>query len=74
MDIGWKLENSYSELPKTFYSEVQVSPVREPSLVVLNEALAGELGLSAQALKSEDGVAVLAGNRVPSGFVRTGHW
>ena len=42
-------------------------PVADPSLLVLNEALAVELGLDVDALRSPDGVAVLAGNAVPEG-------
>ncbi len=43
------------------------APVADPSLIVLNEALAAELGLDVDALRSPDGVAVLAGNAVPAG-------
>ena len=42
-------------------------PVADPSLLVLNESLAAELGLDVDALRSHDGVAVLAGNAVPEG-------
>jgi uncharacterized protein YdiU (UPF0061 family) len=42
-----------------------VAPV--PELLALNEALALELGLDPDALKTPDGVAVLAGNAVPAG-------
>ena len=34
---------------------------------ILNDALATSLGLNVQALQSEDGVAVLAGNQIPEG-------
>ncbi|GGF91024.1 UPF0061 protein [Paenibacillus abyssi] len=43
------------------------TPVRSPKLAILNEPLAATLGLNVQALQSNDGVAVLAGNRVPEG-------
>ena len=39
----------------------------EPQLLVLNEPLAIELGIDPNELRSESGVAVLAGNRVPQG-------
>lgn len=64
---GWKFDNSYAELPDIFYSRIDLNPVRPPKLAVLNEALAGELGLNAEALRSEENVAVFAGNRVPEG-------
>ncbi|MCE7791548.1 YdiU family protein [Salipaludibacillus sp. CUR1] len=64
---GWKLENSYSDLPENFYSERHPDPVRSPELVVFNDTLAESLGLSAEEMRSEEGVAVLAGNRLPEG-------
>jgi serine/tyrosine/threonine adenylyltransferase len=42
-------------------------PVTEPAPIVLNDALAAELGLDVAALRSPDGVALLAGNTVPEG-------
>lgn len=69
MEAGWNLENSYAELPSTFFSQLKPTPVVAPKLVVLNEHLAAELGLNAAALRSDEGVAVLAGNAVPEGSV-----
>lgn len=65
--IGWKFDHSYTKLPSTFYTKQELKPVRAPGMVVLNDALAASLGLRAEALQSEEGVAVLAGNRVPEG-------
>lgn len=64
---GWQLDNSYSRLPDIFHSTITVNPVRSPKLVVLNEALAETLGLAPAELTKEDGVAILAGNQVPTG-------
>ena len=64
---GWNFDNSYARLPELFSTSLHPTPVREPKLIVLNDALAASLGLNAQALKSEEGVAVFAGNRVPEG-------
>lgn len=63
--IGWQLENSYSQLPEIFHSTITVNPVRSPKLVIFNNALAETLGLDPVELTEEDGVAILAGNRVP---------
>ena len=41
--------------------------VADPSLLVLNEALATEIGLDPDSLRSPDAVAVLAGNATPDG-------
>ncbi|MDN4526390.1 protein adenylyltransferase SelO [Fictibacillus fluitans] len=66
---GWKLENSYAELPKAFFSLIQVNPVESPEMIVLNHSLAESLGLNARALESGEGVKVFAGNEVPEGSV-----
>ncbi|GAA3326279.1 hypothetical protein GCM10020331_061530 [Ectobacillus funiculus] len=64
---GWNLDNSYSRLPKSFFSSLNPNPVRSPKLVILNSALAASLGLNAEALQNNDSVEVFAGNRVPEG-------
>ncbi|ARU60152.1 hypothetical protein CBW65_03085 [Tumebacillus avium] len=64
---GWNLENSYASLPDVFYTSQRPNPVPSPKLVILNQTLAASLGLNAEALQSEDGVKVLAGNEVPEG-------
>src|SRR5690606_23321818 len=43
------------------------TPVKSPGLIRLNEALAAEMGLDISWLKSPDGIAMLAGSRVPPG-------
>ncbi|MCD5414359.1 MAG: YdiU family protein [Clostridiales bacterium] len=67
LEAGWKLENSYSRLPKSFFSSLKPTPVRSPKLIILNHPLSKDLGLSIEALKSDDGVSVLAGNQIPEG-------
>jgi uncharacterized protein YdiU (UPF0061 family) len=60
-------DNSFvRELPGAFVSWPP-APVVAPALVYLNRALAEDLGLDADALASEAGAAVFAGNRVPAG-------
>ncbi|KMY48698.1 protein adenylyltransferase SelO [Peribacillus loiseleuriae] len=66
-ETGWNLDNSYARLPKSFVSSINPTPVRLPKLIILNNQVATSLGLDIQALKSEDGVAVLAGNQIPEG-------
>lgn len=61
------LENSYLRLPEAFYARVEPTPVRRPVMIRVNRALAEELGLDPDALASDAGVQVLAGNRVPAG-------
>lgn len=64
---GWKLENTYGELPSTLYHDQTLNLVRKPELLILNEALAAELELNIQELKSENGLAIFAGNAIPEG-------
>jgi serine/tyrosine/threonine adenylyltransferase len=49
------------------YQPWQAAPAPSPELVALNDELAGELGLDAEALRAPEGVAVLAGTAVPTG-------
>ena len=60
-------DNSYSRLPDRFYARLDPTPVAAPALVRVNVALAEQMGIDPDALASPDGVAVLAGNRVPPG-------
>jgi uncharacterized protein YdiU (UPF0061 family) len=60
-------DNSYARLPERFYARVAPTPVEAPRLVRLNEGLAEQLGLDPGWLAGPEGVAVLAGNRVPEG-------
>ena len=39
-NIGWNFHNTYKDLPKPFYSEIKLSPVRKLELIILNEPLA----------------------------------
>ncbi|MBY0097888.1 protein adenylyltransferase SelO [Mesobacillus maritimus] len=66
-ETGWNFDNSYTRLPKPFYTSQNPAPVRSPELVIFNEALAQSLGLNPVALQSEAGVQVFAGNQVPKG-------
>ncbi|MGQ0846155.1 MAG: protein adenylyltransferase SelO [Sporichthyaceae bacterium] len=60
-------DNSFVRDLEGLFLPFRPRPVREPSLLLFNDALAAELGLSAQALRSPEGVAVLVGNEVPEG-------
>ncbi|MEP3630780.1 MAG: protein adenylyltransferase SelO [Hyphomicrobiales bacterium] len=60
-------DNSYAKLPSSFYAKLQPKPVASPSLIKVNHKLANSLGVDAAFLESAEGVAILAGNRVPEG-------
>ncbi|WLR47986.1 YdiU family protein [Halobacillus litoralis] len=59
---GWNLQQSYKELPDSFYTKTTPSEVEKPELVLYNESLAEKLGLS-----TEPDPAIFGGNRIPEG-------
>ena len=67
--FGFNLDNSYSRLPASFFSYLDPTPVPAPEAVCINDKLATSLGLDGQALRQDDGVAILAGNQNPPGGV-----
>ncbi|PZO64251.1 MAG: YdiU family protein [Paracoccus denitrificans] len=60
-------DNSYARLGEGFFARTPATPVALPSLISVNDALAERLGISPDWLRSADGVAMLAGNRMPLG-------
>src|SRR5699024_1987798 len=63
--IGWHLENSYQQLPQKFFTQLRPTPVDDPHLVMFNDTLAATLGFQTDDLKSNQGVDILAGNKMP---------
>ena len=61
---GKALENTYITLPELFYSRQLPSKVPSPEMIIWNEKLGQDLGLDTGFFKSEEGVAVLSGNKV----------
>jgi serine/tyrosine/threonine adenylyltransferase len=64
---GWNFDNSYARLPKVFFTSQNPTPVHSPKIAIFNKPLAMSLGLDIQNLQSEEGAAVLAGNKIPEG-------
>ncbi|MBP2631643.1 MAG: hypothetical protein H6Q70_2271 [Firmicutes bacterium] len=64
---SWKLDNSYARLPNLFFTILNLNPVREPKLIIFNDALATFLGLDIHSLQKHANIEVLAGNEVPEG-------
>ena len=60
-------DNSYARELLRLYVPWQAEPAPAPRLLALNEALAAELGVDPDALRSADAVAMLAGNATPDG-------
>ena len=66
-EIRFGFDNTYARLPEHFCVRLNPTPVAAPRLVKVNVELARELGLDADALANEQGVEILAGNRVAEG-------
>ncbi|MCB1750099.1 MAG: YdiU family protein [Gammaproteobacteria bacterium] len=60
-------DNSYARLPPRFYTRLHPTPVAAPGLIRVNSALARHLRIDPDWLQSAEGVAVIAGNRIPAG-------
>ena len=67
MTVQIAFDNSYARLPDRLFARQAPVPVARPRLLALNGALASDLGLDPVALDTPEGVAILAGNRVPEG-------
>ena len=65
MTLQIPFDNSYADLPDSFYSRLSPSSSKEPRLIAYNEALGDLLGI--QGGKSEDYSQVFGGNHVPQG-------
>ncbi|MBL6852900.1 MAG: YdiU family protein [Alphaproteobacteria bacterium] len=65
--VAFGFDNSYARLPERFHARLPPTPVAAPKLIKVNAALARFLGLDPSLLASDEGVAMLAGNRVPEG-------
>jgi len=60
-------KNSYSQLPERFFVKTQPAQVPAPAIIKVNHSLARELGIDPEWLESEEGLAVLAGNKIAEG-------
>ncbi len=60
-------QNSYARLPEHLFTRQTARPVAVPKLLAVNYALATQMGLDADWLRSDEGLAMLAGNAVPEG-------
>jgi uncharacterized protein YdiU (UPF0061 family) len=65
--VRFNFENSYTWLPEKFYARIAPTPVSTPRLVKLNSELAAFLNLDPAELSSQEGVEILAGNRLADG-------
>ncbi len=62
-----QFDNSYTRLPERFYARLSPTPVAAPRSLHVNRPLAALLGIDADWLASDAGIATIAGNVVPDG-------
>lgn len=60
-------QNTFARLPKGFFEKTEPTPVIQPSIIAVNHKLAKELGIDPNFLRSDEGLAILAGNSIPEG-------
>lgn len=60
-------DNTYAKLSDKLFSRQLPTAVSNPSLIELNTSLATQLNLDVDALQSESGLSVFAGNSIPVG-------
>ena len=64
--VGFRFDNTYGRLPAEFFAPAAPAKARAPRVVVVNHALARELGLDAERLAAE-AAETLGGNGLPEG-------
>jgi serine/tyrosine/threonine adenylyltransferase len=64
----FQFDNSFVRDLQGLYEPWQAAPAPAPRLLLLNEELATELGVDADALRAPDGVAVLVGTAISHGM------
>ncbi|MEM8548249.1 MAG: YdiU family protein, partial [Pseudomonadota bacterium] len=60
-------DNSFARLSDQLFTRLPPTPVADPALIAVNAELASSLGLSAEWLASDAGIAMVAGNALPPG-------
>ncbi len=60
-------DNSFARLPDQYYSRQNPVSVVQPSLIVINRALANELGIDVDWVTGPEAVETFAGNLIPDG-------
>lgn len=61
--MRWNFDHSYARLPGVFHARVDPVPVAAPQMVLLNRALAEDLGLDADAFRRPEAAWMLSGNQ-----------
>lgn len=63
---GFQFENSYTNLPDSFYTYLDPTPVASPERVILNHDLAADMGLKVSELTHQEQANLFSGNTLPT--------
>lgn len=65
--IGWNFDNTYSHLPELLMTKINPIPVKNPSLILLNDNLAKQLDLNFTSQDKSYLSSLFSGNVLPHG-------
>ena len=66
-DLGWNLQNSYTQISDKLFSELKPDAVNNPSTIIINNQLAKKLGLNLKGISEKDLSNLFSGNQLPHG-------
>ena len=65
--IGWKFDNTYSNLSESMLSKLNPTPVKTPELVLFNHKLSKEIDLDFSQIDNKELALIFSGNSLPDG-------
>jgi len=65
--VGWRFDNSYARLPGDLFAAAHPAVFPQPTVSVVNERLANELGLDLSGLSARAAALLFAGQFLPEG-------
>ncbi len=66
-EIGWKFDNTYSNLSQSMLSKLNPTPVKTPELVLFNHNLSKEIDLDFSQISNKELALIFSGNQLPKG-------
>ena len=65
--IGWKFDNTYSNLSQSMFSKLNPIPVKTPEIVLFNHDLSKEIDLDFSQINNKELALIFSGNHLPEG-------
>ena len=65
--IGWRFDNTYSNLSQSMFSKLNPIPVKTPELVLFNHDLSKEIDLDFSHIDNKELALIFSGNQLPEG-------